>query len=119
MLNMKVLRYIYRAALVITALAVIWGIQLSISLNNSMIRHQQEGTWDVSMSGAGMAVLGPVILAATSYAIANALGVIVLFLNRKRQLLKGWEKKLIIVNLLLIGGYLVWVLLSYALGIAG
>ena len=85
---MQAFKFIYFFLVGLTLLGIVWAIGLDMEVERQTIEAQRNGTWDVSMGGAGMAILGPIALAALSYLIANLVGVVLLVLDRKRKLLK-------------------------------
>ena len=99
---MKTIKFIYFGLLAITISAVIYGIVLLYILESERIVAQRNGTWDVSMSGAGMALIAPIMIVVVSFLPANILGLILLSLNNKRNSLKNYEKKIIITSLILV-----------------
>jgi hypothetical protein len=88
---MKTLKYLYFSLLVISVLNLFWLISMVIGLE---IDTRRSG-WDSTAGGAGMGQLVPIFIIILLFILANLLGLILLFVDKKRHTLKKFEKLLI------------------------
>jgi hypothetical protein len=108
---MKTVRFIYYVSLAVVLLAIAWYLQMSSEFSRSIISAQQGGYYNPGMGGAGMATLAPLALGVLSFLLFNILGVTLLTLDKRKKILREFEKIFIksglLLLLLLVGWYLV------------